>query len=86
MSVALLLAAALALLVVPGALICLAAGARWRDALAAGPALTTAVVAVGCAVTAAADVRWGLASAGVTALVGLLAAAALGIAATSPGR
>ncbi|EFV90166.1 hypothetical protein ES5_17468, partial [Dietzia cinnamea P4] len=58
MSVALLLAAALALLVVPGALICLAAGARWRDALAAGPALTTAVVAVGCAVTAAADVRW----------------------------
>ena len=86
MSVALLLAAALAMLVVPGALICLAAGARWRDALAAGPALTTAVVAVGCAVTAAADVRWGLASAGVTALVGLLAAAALGIAARVTDR
>ncbi|MBB0968213.1 hypothetical protein G6016_04385, partial [Dietzia aerolata] len=52
MTVALLLVAAFALLVVPGAAICLAAGLRWRDAVVAGPALTLAVVAVGCAVTA----------------------------------
>ena len=48
-----LLLAAVTLLVVPGAAVCLAAGARWRDAVAAGPALTLAVVAVGCAVPGA---------------------------------
>jgi len=77
---ALLLTAALALLVLPGAAICLAAGARWREAVAAGPALTLAVVAVGAAVTSAADVRWGPVSAGVTALVALACAAAVGVA------
>lgn len=80
MTALLLLTAALALLVLPGAGICLAAGTRWRDAIAAGPALTLAVVAVGSAVTAAADLRWGLVSAGLTALAALACAAAVGIA------
>ncbi|MDV8002110.1 DUF6541 family protein [Rhodococcus sp. IEGM 1408] len=80
MTALLLLAAATALLVLPGAGICLAAGTRWRDAVAAGPALTLAVVAVGSAVTAAADLRWGLVSAGVTALAALACAATVGIA------
>lgn len=77
----LLLAAVFALLVVPGAVICLVAGTRWRDAVAAGPALTLAVVAVGSAVTATADLRWGLVSARVAALVVLAGAAGLRIAA-----
>jgi hypothetical protein len=76
----LLLAAALALLVVPGAAICLAAGTRWRDAVAAGPALTLAVVAAGTAVTAAGDLRWGPVSAGAAALVALAGAAVVGLA------
>lgn len=79
MTAAILLAAALVLLVVPGAAICLAAGTRWRDAVAAGPALTLAVVAVGCAVTAATDMPWGPASAGATALVALLCAGLVGV-------
>lgn len=81
MTALLLLIAALTLLVAPGAAICLAAGTRWRDAVAAGPALTLGVVAVGCAVTAAADVPWGPASAGATALVALLCAGLVGVAA-----
>ena len=81
MTAVILLAVALALLVVPGAAVCLAAGLRWRDAVAAGPALTLAVVAAGCTVTAAADVPWAPASAGATALVALLCAGVVGIAA-----
>ena len=83
---ALLLVAAVALLVAPGAAICLAAGTRWRDAVAAGPVLSLAVVAVGCAVTAAADLRWGPVSAGVTALAALVCAVAVGIAARVTDR
>lgn len=75
---AILVAAALALLVLPGAAICAAAGLRGWASVAAGPALTLAVVAVGCAVTAAADVPWNPASAGVTALVALLCAGLVG--------
>lgn len=81
MTAALLLAAALALLVVPGAAICLATGLPWRDAVAVGPSLTLAVVAVGCAVTAAADVAWTPASAGAVVLVALLCAGMVGVAA-----
>ncbi|NLD85731.1 MAG: hypothetical protein GX636_07435 [Actinomycetales bacterium] len=77
---ALLLAAALALLVGPGAAICLAAGTRWRDAVAAGPAVSTAVVAVGCAVTAAADIRWDPVSAAAVFLGALLLAGLVGLA------
>ncbi|MGW8593037.1 DUF6541 family protein [Dietzia sp. NPDC055877] len=80
MTAVILLVAALALLVVPGAAICLATGLPWRDAVAVGPALTLAVVAVGCTVTAATDVAWAPASAGVTALVALLCAGMVGIA------
>lgn len=76
-----LLIVALALLVVPGAMICLATGLPWRDSVAVGPALTLAVVAVGCAVTAATDVAWTPASAGATALVALLCAGLVGSAA-----
>ena len=81
MTAATLLAVALALLVVPGAAICLAAGSTWRDAVAAGPALTLAVVAAGCVVTAAADMPWVPASAGAIALVALLCAGLVGPAA-----
>ena len=81
-----LIAAAVALLVAPGAAICLAVGTRWRDAVAAGPALTLAVVAVGTTVTAAVDVRWGPVSAGVALVVALLGAVAFGIAARVAGR
>ncbi len=84
--VALILLAAVVLLIVPGAAICRAAGIRWRDAVAAGPALTLAVVAVGSAVTAAADLRWGLLSAGLTALAALTAAGMVGIAARATDR
>lgn len=77
---AVLLTVALALLVVPGAAICLAAGTRWRDAVAAGPAVSLAVVAAGCAVTAAADIRWGPVSATGMALGALLCAGILGMA------
>lgn len=80
MTVALVLLAAVALVVLPGAVVCLAAGTRWRDAVAAGPALTLAVVAVGSAVTAAVDLRWGVVSAGVTALAALVCAVVVGIA------
>lgn len=80
MTVALVLLAAVALVVVPGAAVCLAAGTRWRDAVAAGPALTLAVVAVGSAVTAAVDLRWGIVSAGVAALAALVCAVVVGIA------
>ena len=82
----LLVTAAFALLMVPGAAICLAAGTRWRDALAAGPALTLAVVAVGATITSAADIRWGPVSAGVTALLVLAGSAALGMAVRAAGR
>lgn len=81
MTAATLLAVALALLVVPGAAICLAAGSTWRDAVAAGPALTLAVVAAGCVVTAASDMPWVPASAGAIALVALLCAGLVGPAA-----
>ncbi|HJC29084.1 MAG TPA: hypothetical protein H9759_06795 [Candidatus Dietzia intestinipullorum] len=86
MAVVLLIVAALAALMVPGAAIGVAAGARWRDAVAAGPALTLAVVAVGTAATAAADVRWGPTSAGVAALVAVGCAAGVGIAHRLTGR
>ena len=86
LTVALLLVAAFALLVVPGAAICLAAGLRWRDAVVAGPALTLAVVAVGCAVTAATDVAWAPASAAGVALGALLCAGLLGMAARVSAR
>lgn len=79
MTALLLLVSALGLLVVPGALIGAAAGARWRDAVAMGPALTLAVVAAGAAVTAAADVRWGLVSAGLAAVCALACAGGVGI-------
>ena len=82
----LLVTAAFALLVVPGSALCLAAGTRWRDALAAGPALTLAVVAAGATVTSAADIRWGPVSAGMTALLALAGSAALGMAARASGR
>lgn len=86
MGALLLLTAALALLVLPGAAICLAIGTRWRDAVAAGPALTLAVVAVGAVVTSAADLRWGPVSAGVTTLAALACAVMVGIAARVAGR
>lgn len=82
----LLVTVATALLMLPGAAICLAAGTRWRDALAAGPALTLAVVAAGATVTAATDLRWGPASAGVTALAAVAGSAALGMAVRATGR
>lgn len=86
MTALLLLCTALALLVLPGAAIATVAGARWRDSLAVGPALTLAVVAVGAAVTSAADVRWGVASAAITALVLLAGATGAGIADRATAR
>ena len=80
LSAVILLFAALALVMVPGAAICLAAGLPAREAVAAGPALTLAVVAVGCTVTAATDVPWAPASAGATALAALLCAGVVGLA------
>lgn len=86
MTTLVLLAAALGLVVLPGAAVCVAAGARWRVAVAAGPALTLAIVGSGTAVTSATDSRWGPLAAAVATLAAILLATAVGAASRLAAR
>jgi|GEM_PF-6268395 len=80
MTVFVLYLLALALVVVPGALICVAAGSSWRDGFVAGPALTAAVTGVACLASMRTDTHWGPVTALLAAVAAVCAALLFGTA------
>lgn len=80
MTVLVLYLLALALVVAPGALICVAAGSSWRDGLVAGPALTAAVTGVACLASMRTDTHWGPVTALLAAVAAVCAALLFGTA------
>ena len=75
-----LLVAAMALLVLPGAVIAVLAGARRGDALVVGPSVTTAVVGVACLTSVTTDTRWRPVTAVLALAVAVSVAALFGLA------